>query len=181
MRLISKYISILVILLVGCVELPTESFTNPLDAEEQASKGIEPPALIFMPDTMNVNVGNPVTARVFIMGAENVRGVHLRIGYDAAALAVSSAEIGDISQIVGKVSIFLYENHPTEGYVDIYTSYVGSDSLSTNGNVNLVNIVFNSTLAGETKLEFKAETELVDPVDSPIAINGLGVGVVNAN
>ena len=53
--------------------------SNPLDAEEQASKGIEPPALIFMPDTMNVNVGNPVTAKVFIMGAENVRGVHLRI------------------------------------------------------------------------------------------------------
>ena len=52
--------------------------------------------------------------------------------------------------------------------------------LSTNGNVNLVNVVFNSTLAGETKLEFKAETELVDPVDNPIAINGLGVGVVNA-
>ena len=180
MNLISKYISPLFILFIGCVELPTESFTNPLDAEEQASKGVEPPALIFMPDTMNVNVGNPVTARVFIMGSENLRGVHLRIGYDAAALAVSSAEIGDISQIVGKVSIFLYENHPTEGFVDIYTSYVGSDSLSTNGNANLANVVFNSTLAGETKLEFKAETELVDPVDIPIAIKGLGVGVVNA-
>jgi len=180
LNLISKYISPLFILLVGCVELPTESFTNPLDAEEQVSKGIEPPALIFMPDTMNVNVGNPVTARVFIMGSENLRGVHLRIGYDAAALAVSSAEIGDYFP-AGAQSIFVYEDHSTEGYVDIYTSYVGSDSLSTNGNANLANVVFNSTLAGETKLEFKAETELVDPVDSPIAIKGLGVGVVNAN
>ena len=76
--------------------------------------------------------------------------------------------------------IFITEDNTQEGWVDIHTSFLGSDSIAVSGTGSLAEIVFTSLSAGESNLTFDAACELVDPDDDPIQIKGFGEGVVNA-
>jgi hypothetical protein len=56
---------------------------------------------------------------------------------------------------------------------------MGSDK-TKDGTGDVALITFRPTLAGQSQVQFSAESELLDPQDVPIEIKGLGTGVVNA-
>ena len=167
------------LLIAGCVELPTEAYENPLDDEEQAREGIEPPALIFSPDSVSVSSGNAVTVNAFVMGAENLRGAHLQIDYDNSLVSFTTVTIGDLFS-GGTESFVMAENDNDNGLLDVYVSFGGASSLSVSGNGNIANITFSTLAVGKTVLTFTSASELADPDDNAIEIKGYGEGVVHA-
>ena len=170
---------VLSLLVIGCVELPTEAYENPLDEEEQSQEGIEPPALVFSPDSVSVSSGNAVTVNAFVMGAENLRGAHLQIDYDNSLVSFTTATIGDLFS-GGSESIILTEDDSDNGLLDVYISFVGAGSLSVSGNGNIANITFSTLTVGKTVLTFTSASELADPDDNVIEIKGYGEGVIDA-
>ena len=170
---------VLSLLVLGCVELPTEAYENPLDEEEQSQEGIEPPALVFSPDSVSVSSGNAVTVNAFVMGAENLRGAHLQIDYDNSLVSFTTATIGDLFS-GGSESIILTEDDSDNGLLDVYISFVGAGSLSVSGNGNIANITFSTLTVGKTVLTFTSASELADPDDNVIEIKGFGEGVIDA-
>ena len=159
--------------------MPTEVYDNPLDEEEAEEKGIETPALVFFPDSVSVNVGGTVSIQVFAMGVENLGGSYVQVTYDKNKLSLSSVSVGDFFQ-GGADPIFLYEDDDGSGTIDIFTSFLGTDSVSVSGTGSLAFIIFNTTAPGQSSLQYTSECELVDPDDNTIEINGFGEGVINA-
>jgi hypothetical protein len=170
---------LLSLLIAGCVELPTEVYENPLDDEEQAKEGIEPPALIFSPDSVSVSSGNAVTVNVFVMGADSLRGAHLQIDYDNSLVSFTTVTIGDLFS-GGTESFVMAEDDNDNGLLDVYVSFGGAGSLSVSGNGNIANITFSTLTVGKTVLTFTSASELADPNDNAIEINGYGEGVIDA-
>ena len=179
LRLTVRLSFILALLVVGCVELPTKAYDNPLDQQTQSEEGIEPPALVFAPDSVSVSSGNAVTVNVFIMGADSLRGAHLQIDYDNSLVSFTTATIGDLFS-GGTESIILTEDDSDNGLLDVYVSFVGASSLSVSGNGNIANITFSTLAVGKTVLTFTSASELADPDDNPIQIKGYGEGVIDA-
>ena len=179
MRLTVRYFLLLALLIVGCIELPTEAYENPLDDEEQAREGIESSALVFSPDSVSVSSGNAVTVNAFVMGAENLRGAHLQIDYDNSLVSFTTATIGNLFS-GGSESIILTEDDSDNGLLDVYVSFVGAGSLSVSGNGNIANITFSTLAVGTTVLTFTSASELADPDDNAIQIKGYGEGVIDA-
>lgn len=171
---------LLLLLSLACeVEVPTETYDNPLDIEETEKEGIETPALVFFPDSVSVNVGDPVTIQLFALEVENLGGLHVQVTYDKNKLSLSSISVGYFFQ--GEAyPIFLYEDDNGSGTIDIFTSFLGTDSVSVSGTGNLAFIVFSTTAPGQSSLQYTSECELVDPDDNPIEINGFGEGVIDA-
>ena len=179
MRLTVRHFLLLSLLIAGCVELPTEVYENPLDDEEQAKEGIEPPALIFSPDSVSVSSGNAVTVNVFVMGADSLRGAHLQIDYDNSLVSFTTVTIGDLFS-GGTESFVMAEDDNDNGLLDVYVSFGGAGSLSVSGNGNIANITFSTLTVGKTVLTFTSASELADPDDNPIEIKGYGEGVIDA-
>ena len=180
MRLTVRLSFILSLLVVGCVELPTETYDNPLDKQEKSQEGIEPPALVFSPDSVSVSSGNAVTVNAFIMGAENLRGAHLQIDYDNSLVSFTTVTIGDLFS-GGTESFVMAEDDNDNGLLDVYVSFGGASSLSVSGNGNIANITFSTLAVGKTVLTFTSASELADPDDNVIDIKGYGEGVIDAN
>ncbi|MEE9168109.1 MAG: hypothetical protein V3U24_11710, partial [Candidatus Neomarinimicrobiota bacterium] len=67
------------------------------------------------------------------------------------------------------------------GTVDIYTSFLGTDSISASGTGNLAFLVFSTTAPGKSILQYTSECELVNPDDAPMEIKGFVNGVISAN
>jgi len=105
----------------------------------------------------------------------------VRLNYDKTMLQVALVEMGTLFVDAVQEPIFVYEDNSQNGWIDIHTSFLGSDSVSVSGTGSLAEIIFTSLLAGESTLTFDAVCELVDPDDNPIEIKGFGDGVVNAN
>jgi len=179
LRLTVRHFLLLSLLIAGCVELPTEVYENPLDDEEQAKEGIEPPALIFSPDSVSVSSGNAVTVNVFVMGADSLRGAHLQIDYDNSLVSFTTVTIGDLFS-GGTESFVMAEDDNDNGLLDVYVSFGGAGSLSVSGNGNIANITFSTLTVGKTVLTFTSASELADPDDNPIEIKGYGEGVIDA-
>ena len=179
MRLTVRHFLLLSLLIAGCVELPTEVYENPLDDEEQAKEGIEPPALIFSPDSVSVSSGNAVTVNVFVMGADSLRGAHLQIDYDNSLVSFTTVTIGDLFS-GGTESFVMAEDDNDNGLLDVYVSFGGASSLSVSGNGNIANITFSTLAVGKTVLTFTSASELADPDDNVIEIKGYGEGVIDA-
>ena len=179
MRLTVRHFLLLSLLIAGCVELPTEVYENPLDDEEQAKEGIEPPALIFSPDSVSVSSGNAVTVNVFVMGADSLRGAHLQIEYDNSLVSFTTVTIGNFFS-GGTESFVMAEDDNDNGLLDVYVSFGGASSLSVSGNGNIANITFSTLAVGKTVLTFTSASELADPDDNPIQIKGYGEGVIDA-
>ena len=179
MRLTVRLSFILALLVVGCVELPTEAYDNPLDKQAQSEDGIESPALVFAPDSVSVSPGNAVTVNAFVMGAENLRGAHLQIDYDNSLVSFTTVTIGDLFN-GGTESFVMAEDDNENGLLDVYVSFGGASSLSVSGNGNISNITFSTLAVGKTVLTFTSASELADPDDNTIEIKGYGEGVIDA-
>ena len=179
-------ISFIKLLLSGCIflmiscteELPPEDvFENPLDEDEVT---YETPALTFYPLENDVNLGTSFTVSVYGLGIDNLGGSYVRVGYDKTKLSVLSISVGDFFTDAVQTPIFFYENNIENSFVDIYTSFLGSDSTAVSGTGSLAQIVFTSITAGTSNLTYGADCELVTPGDDAIEIKGFGEGVVNA-
>lgn len=98
------------------------------------------------------------------------------VWYDNTKLNVSTVSPGTFFNST-QAPIFIYEDNA--GVLDIFTFYMGSDQ-TKDGTGDVAVITFTTTLAGQSEVQFTAESELLDPQDVPIEIKGLGTGVVNA-
>ena len=88
--------------------------------------------------------------------------------------------INFIKYSLGGFPIFIYENDPDNGLLNIYSSFLGSDSSSTvSGTGNLATLVLGTITAGQSTITYNSESELVDAQDNPIVLNGLGEGVID--
>ena len=171
---------LLLLLSLSCeVEVPTEVFDNPLDVEEAENKGILTPALVFFPDSVSVDAGGTVSLQVFALEVVNLGGAHIQISYDNTKLSFSSVSAGDFLNGATQ-PLFVYEDDPSAGTLDIYTSFLGTDSTSVSGTGNLANLVISTTALGQAMLRYTTECELVDPDDNPIEIKGFGEGMIDA-
>jgi len=171
---------LLFLLIAGCVELPTKAYDNPLDQQTQSEEGIEPPALVFSPDSVSVTSGNAVTVNAFVMGADSLMGAHLQIEYDNSLVSFTTVTIGNFFS-GGTESFVMAEDDSDNGLLDVYVSFGGGSSLSVSGNGNIANITFSTLAVGKTVLTFTSASELADPDDNPIQIKGYGEGVIDAN
>ena len=167
-------------LFISCSkDIPNEEvFDNPLDDEVVE---YDFPALTLFPIQIDATVNSNFKVEIFVMGVENLAGTYVRLNYDKTMLQVSSAEIGTIFEDAVQDPAFIYEDHNENEWIDIHTSFLGSDSVSISGTGSLAEIIFTPLLAGESTLTFDAVCELVDPDDNSIEIKGFGEGVVNAN
>jgi len=167
-------------LFISCSkDIPNEEiFDNPLDDEVVE---YDFPALTLFPIQIDAIVNSNFKVEIFVMGVENLAGTYLRLNYDKTMLQVSSAEMGSIFEDAVQDPVFIYEENNENEWIDIHTSFLGSDSVSISGTGSLAEIIFTPLLAGESTLTFDAVCELVDPDDNPIEIKGFGEGVVNAN
>ena len=180
MPLTVRHFLLLSLLIAGCVELPTKAYDNPLDQQTQSEEGIEPPALVFAPDSVSVTSGNAVTVNAFVMGADSLMGAHLQIEYDNSLVSFTTVTIGNFFS-GGTESFVMAEDDSDNGLLDVYVSFGGGSSLSVSGNGNIANITFSTLAVGKTVLTFTSASELADPDDNPIQIKGYGEGVIDAN
>ena len=163
-------------LLLSC-DIPEETFTNPLDIESNAEKGIAPPAIVFFPDNIETDLGESFTMEVFALEVDSVGGAQIEIDYNASILSVSSVSKGSFFQ-GGNDPIFISEHD--NGKLFIYVTYMGPDSAAVSGTGDIAAIVFNTKIPGETIITINEMTVLLDKNAIPIQINGLGESVVNA-
>ena len=164
-------------LLLSC-EVPTEAYDNPLDEEVAQEKGIDTPALVFFPDKFEgLTAGNSVSVQLSALEVPDVAGAYIQLAYDKSKVSISSVNAGDF---FGSVPIFIYEDDSENGLLNIYTSFLGSDSSSTvSGTGNLATLVLGTITAGQSTLNYTVETQIVDAQDNPIVLNGLGEGVID--
>jgi len=166
-------------LFISCGEdIPNEEvFDNPLDDEVVE---YDLPALTLFPIQIDAAVNSNFKVDIFAMGVENLAGSYVRLNYDKTMLQVSLAQMGTLFSDAAQDPVFVHEDNSQNGWIDIHTSFLGSDSVSVSGTGSLAEIIFTSLLAGESTLTFDAVCELVDPDDNPIEIKGFGEGVVYA-
>ena len=157
MRLTVRLFFIFILLVAGCVELPTEASLDRQGPSQEEE--LEPPALVFLPDSVSVSSGNAVTVNAYVMGVENLRGAHLQINYDNSLVSFTTATIGDLFN-GGTESIILTEDDSNNGLLNVYISFVGADSLSVSGNGNIANITFSTLAAGKTVLTFMEQESI---------------------
>ncbi len=171
-------IALLILLLLGwsCEELPPEVYENPIDEEETP---IETPALVFFPAEVNVSLGLGANIQVYAMGIENLSGAHIALNYDNIRLSLLSISAGDFFAGAEETTFFT-EHDADAGTIDIFTSYLGGDTVAVDGTGNLASIAFMTIGAGQSTLTYSTESEFVDPDNIPIVIEGFGSGVINA-
>ena len=138
-----KFIYLPFLLLISCDigEVPKKSLNNPLDAEAAAEKGINTPALVFFPDSASTSIGSTVSFEVFALGVDKLGMAYVKIDYDDTKLSVTSVNPGEFLQ--SSQNLFLYDND-TPGIINIYSSYLGTDSVEVSGTGNLVYLVFQA-------------------------------------
>lgn len=173
-----------ILLLVGFMFMacemvvPEEEFDNPLDLTTNQELGIDPPALVFVPNQISTSTGSTVTFEVFVLEVDSAAGSQLQIHYDKSKLSLSSVTSGDF--FTGSTEpLFFYEHDAITGTIDIYTLFMG-DAKAVSGTGTLAYLVFSSTAPGQSIVTYSNESELVDRDDNPILLNGLGQGVVDA-
>ena len=167
----------LLIFFLSC-EVPTEAYDNPLDEEVAEEKGIDTPALVFFPDKFeDLTAGNSFSVQLFALEMPDVAGAHIQLAYDKSKISIGNVNAGDF---FGSAPIFIYEDDSENGLLNIYTSFLGSDSSATvSGTGNLATLVLGTITAGQSTIAYSSESELVDAEDNPVVLNGLGQGEIN--
>jgi len=160
----------------SCEDIQPDVYDNPIDDEETP---LDTPALVFFPDSVNVQLGTGTTLQVFAMGIDNLSGAHIQIEYDQNRLTLLSLTVGDFFETAEEITFFSQHDEVT-GVIDIYTSYLGADSVSVDGTGSLAYLVFTTTMAGLTNVTYSTSCEFVDPENTPINIASFGEGVINA-
>ena len=173
----SGFVVLLLGLLLSC-EVPTEAYDNPLDEEVAQEKGIDTPALVFFPDKFEgLTAGNSVSVQLFALEVPDVAGAYIQLAYDKSKISIGNVNAGDF---FGSAPIFIYEDDSENGLLNIYTSFLGSDSSSTvSGTGNLATLILGTITAGQSTITYNSESELVDAQDNPVVLNGLGEGVID--
>jgi len=163
--------------LISCgKEIPEEDvFDNPLDEEEVT---YDTPALTFYPSSVETGIGSSFPVQVFALAVENVAGSFVRVEYEKSKLRVLSVSVGDFLSDA-QDPIFFYSDDDVNGWLDINTSFLGSDSSSVSGTGSFAEIVFTTLTAGTSILNYGQSCELVDPDDIQIQIKGFGTGTVD--
>ena len=171
------FVVLLLGLLLSC-EVPTEAYDNPLDEEVAAEKGIDTPALVFFPDKFeDLTAGNSISVQLFALEVPDVAGAYIQLAYDKSKISIGNVNAGDF---FGSAPIFIYEDDSENGLLNIYTSFLGSDSSSTvSGTGNLATLILGTITAGQSTLNYTVESQIVDAQDNPIVLNGLGEGVID--
>ena len=171
------FVVLLLGLLLSC-EVPTEAYDNPLDEEVAAEKGIDTPALVFFPDKFeDLTAGNSISVQLFALEVPDVAGAYIQLAYDKSKISIGNVNAGDF---FGSAPIFIYEDDSENGLLNIYSSFLGSDSSSTvSGTGNLATLVLGTITAGQSTLNYTIESQIVDAQDNPIVLNGLGEGVID--
>ena len=177
MRLINT--SLVLLLFIGCDmgEVPVKSLNNPLDIESSNEKGIDTPALVFFPDSASASIGSTVSLEVYGLGVERLGMAYIKILYDQSKLSLSTINPGDFLQ--SDQNLFLYDTD-VDGVIEIYTSYLGTDSLEVSGTGNLAYLVFQAKTPGVSAVTYSTDSEFADSNDEAIEIKGFGKGVVDA-
>ena len=152
-------------------EIPEVLYDNPLDTDNNS-----PPSLVFYPDRVETTVGGSAAINSYVLEVTGVAGIHAQIQYDNTKLSVSSVSSGSFFSDA-QPPIFIYEDNA--GVLDIFTLFMGN-AKTKDGTGDIALVVFNTRMPGESQIQFTSKSELVDPNDQPITINGLGQGVVNA-
>ncbi len=181
MRWIKYLLSTTVLLSFACDigEVPVLALTNPLDSETASETGLSTPALVFFPDSVSVSLGLSVPTKVYAMEVENLGVAHVQFSYNTNLLTVTSITAGDFFQ-GSQDPIFLVEDDPEAGTIDIYTSFLGTEATSVSGTGSLAIITFSTKAAGKTTLIYSTDSILLDPDSNPIDIKGFGEGVIDA-
>ena len=158
-------------------EVPIKSLDNPLDIDAASEKGVNTPALVFFPDSASVSVGSTVSMEVYAMGVEKLGMAYIKINYDDSRLSLSAINLGEF--LKSNNNLFLYDNS-VAGVIDIYTSFLGTDSTDVSGTGNMAYLVFQAKTPGVSKVTYSTDSEFADSDDNPIQIRGFGEGVIDA-
>lgn len=170
-------LAIISMVFLSC-EVPTGDFENPLDWENLYKKGVEVPALVFVPDEVTVSVGDSVELRIIALEVNNVRGVSVTVKYDTTRLELKSVKAGDFLR-GGNDPLFVYEKNSQSMTLDIHTVCLGPDSLSYSGTGSVAKIVFSVLAEGLSTVTIAGKSECVDPSDEPIQLETFGSAYIN--
>ena len=160
-------------------EVPTESYENPLDEESAEEDGIETPALVFFPDEFEVTAGSSVSVQVYALGVSGVAGAHIQLSYEKSLISINSVNVGDLFASSSE-PVFIFEDNPEEGKLDIYTSFLGSDSATISGTGSIATLVLGTLTSGTSILSYTSDSEFVDENDNLLELNGVGEGEIVA-
>ncbi|MEE2877107.1 MAG: cohesin domain-containing protein [Candidatus Neomarinimicrobiota bacterium] len=172
------FFTIFVALFVSC-DVPTEVYDNPLDEEAAEEVGIDTPALVFFPDKFEVTAGSSISIQLYALEVIDVAGAHIQLSYDKSLVSVNLINAGDFFSSTSD-PVFIYEDDPDAGIIDIYTSFLGADSTTVSGTGNMATLVLGTTTSGQSTISYTAESELVDRNDNPVELKGLGQGEIVA-
>ena len=156
--------------------MPTKSLDNPVDTEAASEKGINTPALVFFPDSASASIGSTVSMEVYVMGVEKLGMAYIKINYDDSRLSLSAINPGEF--LKSNNNIFLYDNS-VAGVIDIYTSFLGTDSTDVSGTCNIAYLVFQAKTPGVSNITYSSDSEFSNSEDVPIKIRGFGEGVID--
>ena len=136
---------LLVLLFMGaCEEPPPPVYENPIDTT--TTPGVDPPlnpALVIFVDDATVSVNSPVRIGVHARVVEGLSGVHVLLNYDTQKMEYISAELGEFFSASEDSWIF-DEDDGGSGKLDIYTSFLNSDSTAVSGNGRIVELTFKA-------------------------------------
>ena len=179
MRWIKSTLILSLFLFISCDqgEVPTKSLENPLDTEAASEKGINTPALVFFPDSASASIGSTVSMEVYALGVEKLGMAYIKINYDDSRLTLNTINPGEF--LKSNNNLFLYDNS-VAGVIDIYTSFLSTDSVEVSGTGNIAYLVFQAKTPGMSKLTYSTDSEFADSEDKPIQIRGFGEGVIDA-
>ena len=175
-----KIVHITLLLLMAC-EIPTESYENPLDVEAAGDSGIETPALVFFPDEITVTSGATFTVFVYGLMFENLAGSSIWIEFDKNRIQVSSVIKGDIFVDSQNEPIFLTELNNEDGFINITTSFLGSDSTAIDVTGSIAQLTFTTVATGASTLTYGSQCEMVNPDDQALEIKGFGEASITTN
>lgn len=175
-----KIVQITLLLLMAC-EIPTESYENPFDVEAAGDNGIEIPALVFFPDEIMVTSGATFTVFVYGLMFENLAGSSIQVEFDKNRIQVSSVIKGDIFVDSQNEPIFFTELNNENGFINITTSFLGSDSTAIDVTGSIAQLTFTTIATGASTLTFGSQCEMVNPDDEALEIKGFGEVSITTN
>ena len=153
---------------------------SPNDSSSQDDTGdilYYKPALIFSPDSFDIDVGENFITTVYAMGPENLRGISVIIEYDTSKLKIDYFNDGNFSS--GSNSMFFVDT-ASSGIIEIVSVYINDNSQSVSNDISIGQIAFESISSGISEINFNRDSEMVNPDGDQIQIRHRGIGFINA-
>ena len=153
---------------------------SPNDSSNQDDTGdilYYKPALIFSPDSFDIDVGENFITTVYAMGPENLRGIVVIIDYDTSKLKIDYLNDGNFSS--GSNSMFFVDT-ASSGIIEIVSVYINDNSQSVSNDISIGQIAFESISPGISEINFNRDSEMANPDGDQIQIRYRGIGFINA-